>query len=341
MLVLVPIIVFGVACSSAETVRTYPMLHELSPPTAIVLLPAEIHFRSMRAHHYYDYWVDFADLFARETQLPVLGPDDFTLRSEGLVTDPMRETDAAARLSALGLRPEDAVGVRLQLLESWQQGESMLSNGRGESFRGGGFQSRIDFQAEIVHFGTGRPLLALTAHVDLDSLPSPTDSDPRPDVTRYMAERQRQVLSLLVERCSVPSPPAPPASDARLAEGPQGAARQRYRDLPSVIDQTARADEIDREVALTARIAYRHPGLARDVERALIKLGPDTLYVISAAECTGLLPGDVITSVEGAPVSHAYQLRRSELLARAAAGTLSLTVTRAAEVSLPISWNCW
>ncbi len=339
---LVLFLAYGPGCSSAETVRTFPMLSEQLPPTAIVLLPAEIHFRGMRAHHYYDFWVDFAERLARSTGLPVIGPDEFTLRTEGPISDPMRDTDAHRRLDALGIRSENALAIRILLVESWQQGESMMADDRSESFRGGQFESQVEYSAEILHFVTGRPLIQMTSVLHIDGLPSPSDSDPRPDITALFRARSARVVELLAERCQVPLLPAGQDSPhARLHEGPQGSARQRYQDLPSVVDQTARADDVDREVALLARIAFRDPNLPREVERMLLKLPVDTLYVQTAADCTGLLPGDQLTQVEGYPASHAFLVSRAEMLARAAARPLGLIVTRAGQSGLSVSWKCW
>jgi len=331
-----------VGCGAAETVETFPMLRELPRPAAIVLLPAEVHFRGMQAHHYYDYWVDLAELLSRRTGLPVLGPDEYSLRTDNPVTEPLRDTDALRGLEEMGVSADSALAIRVRIIESWQQGESLMGDGPNESFRNGQFQSSIEFQAEIVHFGTGHPLVSLTSTLEIDSLPSPTEADPRPDLTGYYRDRCERAVTLVLDRCRVAAAPeGSPEAHAVVLEGPQGAARQRYQDLPSVVDQTARADEIDRDVALLARIGFRHPMLPRDVERQLLKLGPDTLLVQRAADCTGLLPGDVLTRIGDKPATHAFALLRAESLARAASRPLSLTVTRGPQPDVPISWRCW
>lgn len=314
------------SCGGGHEIKKYSYAAQMPEVKAIVILQPEFYFRQMQSYQVFAKWMDFAHMIGSRTGAIVVGPDEVRVLVEGVVTSLAHETNVLTLLKKYGVKPENAVAIKFQLTESWQQVQSVISNEKSSQVGRVQFDSDFAFSGDVFRVDTSHPLFSVSHAVSQTISVSPTEGDSRPEITQYAKLNYAKVLGYLVRQFGVPDAPVGEPA-VTLVENPLEALDYQYQTLPVLKDILEQKDEIERDAAIRSLITYRHPDLDRGHVRTLTKQR-EGILVTSAQGCSGLQAGDRVVKAAGDEVRRTYQFERAVRGALATGKQLSLDVVR-------------
>lgn len=302
---------FAASCGGGIVYKKFSYAEKVKRVKALVIVQPDLAFRGMQAHQVFERWMDFMHKLSRETDLILIGPDEYRVLTSGVVTDLIHETDLATQLKKYGVSPQETVAVKVMLLESWQQVQSVVSN-RDKSRRGiSEYDSEIEFSADAYLVSNSKPLFSIAHRVSETLFALPGECDPRPEITTFADEHYALLIDKLVDELGARKiDPGKTQWPVTALETPREALDYRYQALTPLKISLEEMDEMDKDVVLNGRVCYRHPNLDRGASRALLRMN-DGLYVQKAETCSGLESGDWLLKAGGADVKRTYQVLRA------------------------------
>ncbi len=328
-----------VACGSAG-----PQLSEVTPlspeikPTGLVLLPIALTVPGSTALEVVARTNEAANYLLRKTDLPILGPFDFTLLKP---VDDTRvvsaDTDLLSRETALGFDLRRAVVVAVLVTENRATNVRDIRDVRKKdpkeqkTYRQHGLDSTIRVELSVHEPMRGHKLAGLVIETQDDPTDFQPGGDPRPGITRAvqmaldrLLETSGEVLRGRGQRRThgqglIDSVPAMTAWSAP--------------DLPSWNDLHREKAEIEREAAGLALWDRFAPSASiREVHDAMASRG-----VLVQQPVAPLQAGDVILTVRKQQVSAKYQVDRQ--LQQCGEDACPVLVSRAGQqVEVPVHW---
>ncbi len=296
------------ACGGTPEVKRYAFLDKVPAVKAVVILHPELYFRGMTSPQVYQKWMDLAAEVGSRTRLLVIGPDEYRVMVNGVLTNLAQETDLRSVLRAYGVEPEEAVAVRLSITESWQQVLRTVTKKDGTKGQRSEFDSRFAYEADVYHVGTSRPLLSLDLQHKYRGEALPTGADARPELTAFARESHARLVSLLVEHLDVGGRSDHPR--LTVVPSPADAVAYAYQELNPLRIALDQKDSMERDATVDGLVGYWAPELDRGHRRTLRTAGTG-LLVVSAEGCTNMQPGDFIVQAGGEPAVRPYQLVRA------------------------------
>ncbi len=316
------------ACGPGRSVKRYEYLNNVPAAKAVVILQPECYFRNMASYQVYQTWNDLAQEFTRRTGMVVIGPDEYRVLVKGLLTNLVQETDLEVVLGRYGLKPEEAIAIRMTLTESWQQGERAIVNEDGTRGLAAEFESKFEYSADVYHVATSRPLLSITKEHEVRGLQLPTSADARPELTGFARESYRDLVTQLQEEMTIA--PGSPLANLKVLESPGPTIEYAFQDLQPLCVKLEQLDALEKDATIQGLIEYRVPTLTRALMRKALKADKG-LLVIQSAPCSNLQSGDLILRANGEEIWRPYQLTRSALGALNLGKPLALRFRRGGE----------
>ncbi len=230
----------------------------------------------------------------------VFGPGEFRL-VRGSSDNPFVGSDIALQLADRGLSPLSALVVKPTLEKRAQSQLKQVFDENGKAKGAARVEeATLVARLEVFHSASREVVADATASVEVDPLAPRDASDPLPEATLLLRRMMAAVLDGVAERA--------PGSESVRAAGfdyvwnPKAALEFSMDNKPAFADALARLDALEQDVALESRMRFFLP----DEDPALVgrlKRMPGGLYVtrVGAASAAGLLPGDLIVSVNGEP----------------------------------------
>jgi hypothetical protein len=186
-------------------------------------------------------------------------------------------TDALGSIKAAGVKPPEALLVRARLDRTSSEGRQEVAGRRGGAGVGSSAEWIDRVRIELIHPSSGRIVVESNAEVRVD--PFRTDGEgPGPLLDRVVEDA---VAGLEGKWASPPRP----AVDAWRLLGP-----------------TPGALGLEGEVRRLAQLRMANPGLGED-EAARLMRRPPGVFIRAAEITTRLHPGDVVTTIDGAPAT--------------------------------------
>jgi hypothetical protein len=324
------------ACGHGKSVKRYEYLKEAPSVQAVVILQPECYFRNMASYQVYQTWNDLAAEFTRQTGVVVIGPDEYRVLVKGLLTNLSQETDIEVVLRRYGIKPQNAIAVRMTLTESWQQGERAIVNEDGSRGLAAEFKSKFEYSADVYHVYTSRPLLSLAEEHNVRGLQLPTSADARPELTEFARSSYRGLVELLSTEMKLAT--GGPLADLEVLESPGPTIAYAFQDLQPLAVKLEQLDALERDARIQGLIEHRAPVLSRDLMRKALQAEAG-LLVTRAGSCTKLQAGDLIVQVNGEAVTRPYQLFRGAIGATNSGNPLTLRVRRGSE-ELQAVYSC-
>lgn len=317
-----------VACGPGRSVKRYRYLPKAPAARAVVILQPECYFRNMSSYQVYQTWNDLAQEFAARRGLVVIGPDEYRVLVKGVLTNLVQETDLEVVLGRYGIKPEEAIAVRLTVTEAWQQAERAIVNEDGTRGLAAEFESRFEFSADVYHVASSQPLLSLSKEHEVRGQQLPTSADARPEFTAFATGSYRELVAQLAADMSLARGSL--LAEVAVVESPGPTINYAFQELQPLSVKLDQLDELETDAKVQGLIEYRAPKLSRALLRTLSKARTG-LLVTRAAPCTNMQSGDLILKANGEDVTRPYQLLRSALAAANDAKPLAILFRRGSD----------
>ena len=330
--------VAAAGCAQSIQVQEYEYTRSVPEVRAVVLLAPDTSFRGMASYQVYEKWMDLAHALESRFGVVVVGADEMRFTSASSVTDLARETNLAELLRRYGVLADNAIAVRLNLTESWQEVFRLVTQKEQARSSLREFDSELQLTLDVYHVGTSKPVLSVSNRFEGVLWDEPDEVDARPEVTRFVREAERRLLEELQARF-VFSRLAPEAMSVQVWENPAECMKYKYQALPSAEESMAQVDAIEVDAFRRGRIVYRYPDLDRGGIRGLMGR-PAGVLVGAGSACCPLQAGDFVVSADGRPVTREYQLRREIGAAVAPGAAVSLGVVRGEAQEVQVSCAC-
>lgn len=327
------------ACGSSgpQIVEESPLVVE-KKPNGIVLLPVALAIPDATALEVIARTGDIARWLLQRTDLPVVGPFDYTLyKSLDEARTVSSDTDLLNRRDDVGVDVRNYLTLHVLVTENRAMNTRDITDVRQKdpkkqkTFRQRDFDSKIRVEATVYDAMRGRRL----AHVAIEADDDPTEfeqgGDPRPGVTRVIGLALDHLVRTSAENLlGIGSRRT--RGDGLLDSVPLMAVWG-VADLPSFATQHAGDEEIVREAAELALWDRFGPGLSvRD-----IRAGARNPGVLVRTPLAPLESGDVVLKVAGKDVFTAYQFDR-RLDACATQGCAVLVFRGGQQRELIVNW---
>ena len=328
------------ACSASLTIETFPAAEETKPVKAVVLLPPDFYYRGMQAFHVYEKWMDLARLIALHTNAVAFGPDEVRILASQ-VDDLLHDTDIRSTLKPYNIDPSEVVAVKIDLFESWQEGQSLVRHEKvvGVYIGKKVLESDLRISLTVYQIESTRPVVAVKSRFEPDDDdPIPSAGDSRPELTRFARDASAELLRYMGADLKLLTYSADPIQQEEFIENPLESLPYRHDKLPPLADLLAKMDDLDRDVALRARIDYRYPNLDREAVRAIMD-GLSGLYVLNPRPCSNLQVGDIVRTANGRVVTREYQIEREVAFSRASRSPMKLAVLRDGQ-TIQVDYGC-
>ena len=277
-------------------------------------------------------------LQAMETgRYAVFGPGEFRL-VHGQAANPFVGSDLVLSLADRGLSPTAALVFRAGAEKRSTSAVKQVFDPQGKPKGHGRIEeAMVVARIEVFHSASREIVAVATGHADLDPFRTSDPSDPLPELTGLLQALMAEVLTRLEERA--PGLLVERAPGFEYLWNPKAAFEFSLEGKPALSETLEKADALDRELLVGARLRFFHPEAEAGAMKALERL-PAGLYVTEvgeAARAAGLRSGDLVVGVEREP---ALPQALQRALRRAAPGTsLALQVRRETgivTVALPV-----
>ena len=295
-LLLFIILALATACGPSLQVKKFEASKKLPRIDAVVILYPDMYFRGMETYQVYEKWTDLALLMVQELGLTVIGPDEYRIMVDGVITSMVQETDLVSLLKKRGLKPENTLALKLTLTESWQQVQRALTKKDDVRKSSAEFESKMEFSMDVYHVATNSPVLSMSKIVEETILALPSEYDSRPEITAFANANFQVLLQMFKEDLGIRTKGA--RANIPLYQPGQDLIDFKIQSLPDLRAKFEQLDDMEKDAFVQARIGYRHGELERGIRRTLQRGGPG-LLVGSADECTGLKPGDWVIAIIG------------------------------------------
>jgi len=229
----------------------------------------------------------------------VFGPSEFRVyRLDD--ANPWAASNAISLLPPLRIRPERAIVLRPSAERRVLASEKELVNPAGR--KAGGTRSReVTYlgRVELLHPSSHQVVAEVSGQAAADPFAQIADeADPTAELTQLMEALTAEALDLIDSHFS---PPAPPKRwPWALAFNPQQALFPNDEGRSSLEAELAKLDPLQADSLRLSRVRFANPGLTDALAAQLTRL-PGGLWVTSAPPGNALKPGDLISSIDGAP----------------------------------------
>ncbi|MGI5860795.1 MAG: PDZ domain-containing protein [Myxococcales bacterium] len=265
----------------------------------------------------------------------VFGPGEFKLVS-GQASNPFLGSDLVLSLADRGLSPMAALVFRCTAERRTTSAVQQVFDSAGKP-RGVGRaeEQQIVAALEVFHSASREKLASASGMVQVDPFRAADPSDPLPELTGLVRALMAEVLEQLEDR----APGVLVERDAGFDYlwNPKATLDFSWEGKPPLREALEKADALDKELLLEARLRFFHPDLEPGTLSTLMR-SPAGLLVTSVREAAeaGLVAGDLIVGIAGEPALP-QALQRA---LRGAEGTsVALQVRRAGqlvEIRVPI-----
>jgi hypothetical protein len=328
-----------VACGSAG-----PQLSEITPlepglkPTGLVLLPVALTVPGTTALDIAARTGDAAQYMMVKTDLPILGPFDFTLlKAPDEAHTVSADTDMLSRATELGFDLRNAVAIHVLVTENRATNVRDIQDVRKKdpkdqkTYRQHGLDSTVRVELGVYEIMRGHKLGGLVVETQDDPTDFQPGGDPRPGITR--------AIQLALDRLLETSGAVLRGRGQRRTHGDgmvdsvPALMAWHAQDLPSWTDLHREQQDVVREAEALGLWDRFAPGLSvREVHDASASNG-----VLVHTAVAPLQVGDVVLTVRNQPVSARYQIDRQ--LQQCGQSPCPVLVQRAGQrVELTVQW---
>jgi len=214
--------------------------------------------------------------------------------------NPWAASNAISLLAPLRIRPERAIVLRASAERRVLASEKELVNPAGQ--KAGATRSReVTYlgRVELLHPSSHQIFAEVSGQATADPFAQVADeADPTAELTQLMEALTAEALDLIDTHFS------PPAPSKRwpwgLAFNPQQALSPADEGSSSLEAELAKLDPLQADSLRLSRVRFANPGLTDSQAAQLTRL-PGGLWVTSAPPGGALQPGDLMTSIDGAP----------------------------------------
>ena len=327
------------SCGSGLTVSYLRVPDPQVPIHTVVILELVTHFRGSTGVDVYEKWMDLAHQLEKQARVFVVGPDEIHVTASGAIRDPLRDTNLLQFLGDRGISRKGVLVVTPMVVESWQEEQAVVVKGERRKERSGKIRSGLQVRYEVYILSSGERIVSAERNRSAILERGLSPSDRRPDVTRYVNQSHQELVTLLHRELGLETHEGAVWPGWTVYENPQDALNYSAPGLPSAMTSNLKdADAVTLELARRSRLEYRYKELPRSQVRAMTAAEAG-VTIGEAPPCARLLPGDLVTEVNGVKVTREYQLRREFAWGILRGDGLALTVVRHKE-TLTVEPSC-